>query len=130
MITVICRKWKIFKYDSLFCRPPPPHTRCTCGGAVLSSKQVNGRCQVRFLVQLVDPAVRSFSLFFRNSRKYRLESLRIPHGGHTTYSTRSHKRTIRLKTTTNKSPPDTHIHALERKEKYACYSIETQFKSE
>ena len=41
-----------------------------------------------------------FRGFLRNSRKYGLGFLRkTPHGGHSTYSPRSHKRTIGLKLT-------------------------------
>ena len=44
-----------------------------------------------------------FSGFLRNPRKYLLGSVRKtpPHGGHSTYSPRSHKRTIGQKPTTS-----------------------------
>ena len=45
-------------------------------GADLRSKLVDKRCQVQSSVALVDLAVRIFSCFFRNSRKYGVGSLR------------------------------------------------------
>ena len=62
-------------------------------------KLVDGKCQVQSPVVLVDLAVQRFHWFLRNSRKYGLGSLRKtpPMEGHTTYSPRSHKLKIGLK---------------------------------
>ena len=59
-----------------------------------------------------------FRGFLRNSRKYGLGSLtKTPHGGHSTYSPRSHKRTIGHKSTTNQPTNISIDHSLLVKKK-------------
>ena len=71
------------------------------GGVVLHSKLVDRRCRVQFLITLSAQLFGVFNGFFLNSLKYALGSLKETlHGGHSTFSPRSHKRTVGLKPTT------------------------------